>query len=87
MMMRMKVGVVQMLVGREKSINLQNAIERISEAAHHGAKLVILPVLRVSSPPFTTAWLLDRNASIRLTEPDILGNMLRGSQRVKPVGD
>ncbi|PJF18389.1 hypothetical protein PSACC_01801 [Paramicrosporidium saccamoebae] len=43
---KMKVSIIQMLVGEDKSLNVKRAMARIREAATAGAKLVILPVLR-----------------------------------------
>lgn len=40
----MKVGVVQMLVGKDKTANINRATKLVTEASQNGAKLVILPV-------------------------------------------
>ena len=41
---KMKVAVVQMLVGGDKAANLRHAVSKIGDAHEKGAKLIILPV-------------------------------------------
>lgn len=40
----MRIGIVQLLVGKDKAANLRRAVEKVNEAARNGAKLVVLPV-------------------------------------------
>lgn len=39
-----KVAVIQLLVGRDKQVNLARAASKVKEACEGGAQLVILPV-------------------------------------------
>lgn len=45
---KMKVGIVQMLVGLDKQENIARALAKIKEASKRGAQLVVLPVRRLS---------------------------------------
>lgn len=40
---KMRVAIVQMLVGKDKDLNVKSAVNKIGEAAKNGAELVILP--------------------------------------------
>ena len=81
-----KVGVVQMLVGRDKQSNVKSAVAKIREAAQAGARLVVLPVRaarsRVIAHPLQARRAADRSASIR----PMGRNTLASTPRRSPTG-
>lgn len=50
-----KIALIQMTVGKDKNVNLENAVKFIRKAADNGASLVVLPEC-FNCPYGTSKW-------------------------------
>lgn len=62
-----KLAVIQLAAGSDKSINLQRASEKVTEAAEDGAELIVLPV----KPHLRALFISSRRMMTRKTKRNV----------------